>query len=126
MQGFFIYIRVMTWLTALFEAVKAIFVFSAKVTPSEKIQEERFKIKRVRLEADAFELMLNQTFIEWRRNPEMDIINYVKYKNGNLPDDQEELMISLLRERMVALIRYRRSFPVVYKQWLKKVENYNV
>ena len=126
LQGFFVYIRVMTWLTALFEAVKAIFVFSAKVTPSEKIQEERFKIKRVRLEADAFELMLNQTFIEWRRNPEMDIINYVKYKNGNLPDDQEELMISLLRERMIALIRYRRGFPVVYKQWLKKVENYSV
>jgi len=97
-----------------------------KAQPSEKIQEEKFKIKRVRLEADAFELMLNQTFAEWRKNPEMDIINYVKYKNGNLPDDQEELMISLLRERMVALIRYRRGFPVVYKRWLKKVEHYTV
>ena len=92
----------MTWLTALFEAVKAIFVFSAKVTPSEKIQEERFKIKRVRMEANEFEAMLEETFREWRRNPEMDIITYVNFKNSTLPDDQEELMISLLRERMIA------------------------
>jgi len=116
----------MTWLIALFEAIKAVFVFSAKVTPSEKIQEAKFEIKRVRLESDAFELMLNQTFAEWRKNPEMDIINYVHYKNGNLPDDQEELMISLLRERMISLIRERRKKPILYKRWLEKVEHYTV
>ena len=97
-----------------------------KTLGTEKIQEEKFAIKKIRLEADAFELMLNQTFAEWRKNPEMDIINYVHYKNGTLPDDQEELMISLLRERMVALIRERRKRPILYRRWLKKVENYTV
>jgi len=99
----------MTWLTALFEAIKAAFVFSTKVTPSEKIQEERFEIKKPRISGQEMTRIFDKRFHDLRHHPELDITTNVSMICNDLNAEDRAELVSQLTARLNADDIYNRA-----------------
>lgn len=104
----------MNWLLALFEAVKAGFVFATKVTPSEKIQEEKHEEKKELREQDFSQQMINDDFRYLKRRTEINIKDYLAYVHPTLEGLEKYTEIVTAR---VHQFRYDR--PILYRKWIK-------
>ena len=86
----------MNWLTALFESIKAIFVFANKVTPSEKIQEEKFEIRKLRIGLKEKDRILEESRLYLSVHPRITVDVYVALKFDLLDEqDREEIRTAL-------------------------------
>lgn len=97
----------MTWLTALFEAIKAAFVFGTKVTPSEKIQEGKFNIEKPTLTeaqikriADERNKLIDEFFGDLKNHPELSITDKVNFELFGEPEQVREMIIKILTDRI--------------------------
>lgn len=112
----------MTWLQALFEALKAMFEFGQKVTPPDKIRLDNHEIKIPRLTAQEKTKIYDIAFRRLKNHTEIDIATDVKFNYDNLNADDQKELIELLTAR---IYEYRKEnaekFPLLYpkfKKWL--------
>ena len=103
--------------TAIAQALKALFDLLTKAVPSDKIREDNHDIVKPRLEQEEKIKILDIEFNKLKNHPELDIATSVGFINNNLdPQDRKEL-IELLTARIYA---YRKKHPVIFKKWLKQ------
>lgn len=88
----------MTWLFELFKAITAVFTFSTKVAPSEKIQEERFEIKKARLTLREWDKILLECKMYLDLHPRQKVDSYVNLKFDDLAEDDREDLRKALKE----------------------------
>jgi len=108
----------MNWLTALFEAIKAAFVFSTKVAPSEKIQEAKFEVKKPTLEISERIKRQNKIFQKIKNVPDADVRSFVL----EFTDANEEDTDIMVKNITVRIAEYRRDFPII-SGWRRFTKN---
>lgn len=100
----------------ILEAIKAFFKFGESVNkvvekslPSEKIQEEKFELKKPRLAGKEITKLFDKRFHDLRHHPELDIRENVRLICGVLNDEDEELLVSQLTARLNADEIYNKA-----------------
>lgn len=88
----------MNFLTALFESIKAIFVFANKVAPSEKIQEANAERKKLRLELKEMDKILEESRLYLSVHPRITVDVYVSLKFDLLDEEDREEIRTALHE----------------------------
>lgn len=88
----------MNFLTALFESIKAIFVFANKVTPSEKIQEENHEIHRERLKENEYIKRLRSSKVFLDLHPLLQVDTYCDIRFNDLQEEDRENFRKALHE----------------------------
>ena len=84
------------WLTALFEAVTAVFSFGKKAIPPDSIREDKHEIKRERLKLAEYDKILKQSKVYLDLHPRQSVDAYVNVKFDNLaPEDIEDIRKAL-------------------------------
>lgn len=88
----------MNWLLALFEAIKAGFVFATKVTPSEKTQEDNHTIKRERLVEQEYNKRLRSSKVFLDLHPLLQVDTYCDIRFNDLQEEDRENFRKALHE----------------------------
>jgi len=88
----------MNWLTAIFESIKAVFVFSTKVAPSEKIQEKNAERKELRLELREMDRIIEESRLYLSVHPRITVDVYVALKFDLLDNEDREEIRTVLKQ----------------------------
>ena len=107
----------MDWITAIAEAIKAVFGFAAKVTPSEKVQDDLHEIRKPRLEQSQKIKIYDREYRRLRNHPEINIATDIEFVDDNLSEEDKKELIELLTTRITA---YRKKHPSIFRKWLKQ------
>jgi hypothetical protein len=107
----------MDWITAIAEAIKAVFGFAAKVTPSEKVQDDLHEIKKPRLEQKQKIAIYDREFRRLKDHTEIPVPLDINFVDDNLNEDDKKELIELLTKRIT---EYRLKHPVIFHKWLKQ------
>jgi hypothetical protein len=103
--------------TAIAQALKSLFDFLTKVTPSDEIRQDNHNIKKPRLEQQEKIKILDREFKRLKNHPELNIVTSVGFVNDNLDIEDQKELIELLTSKIIA---YRKKHPVIFKKWLKE------
>lgn len=87
---------------AFFKAWSSTNEVIVKTLPSEKVNDAKFEIKKPRLQSREMTLLFDKRFHDLRHHPELDIRDNVRMICGVLNDDDENLLVSQLTERLNA------------------------
>lgn len=107
----------MNWLTAIAEALSAIFNFGTKVVPSDVIREDNHQIRKPRLEQREKIRIYDVAFRRLKNHTEIDIATDVKFNYDNLDEEDQKELIDLLTKR---IIEHRKKHPVLFRKWLRQ------
>lgn len=88
----------MNWLVALFDAIKAGFVFGTKVAPSEKIQEDNHEIHRERLKENEYIKRLRSSKVFLDLHPLLQVDTYCDIRFNDLQDEDKDKFRKALHE----------------------------
>lgn len=107
----------MNLVTLILETLKSLFSLAEKAVPPDKIREDRFEIKKPRLEQEEKNAIFDRQFMRLRNRTEIPIKTHIAFVLDHLdPEDQKELT-ELLMARIIA---YRKKRPVKFRKWLKE------
>lgn len=87
------------WLKSLFDAWDSSNMVALKAMDSEKIQEEKFEIKRERLEDDEWRIRYKKIADYLQMHPKEDIDSYVNVVCENMEKEQKEDVRTALHNR---------------------------
>ena len=104
-----------TWLQSLFEAIKALFDFTAKAIPPDVIRIDKEGIAKPRLTAEEKTKIYDIAYNRLKNHTEIDIATDVKYNYGSLSEDDQKELTKLLIARIT---EYRKRHPIIFKKWL--------
>lgn len=107
----------MNWITAIAEAIKAIFGFAVRVTPSEKVQDDLHEIRKPRLEQKQKIAIYDREFRRLKDHTEIDIALDVDFVDENLNEEDKKELIELLTKRIT---EYRLKHPIIFRKWIKQ------
>jgi len=87
------------WLTALFNAITGVSKAVEKGLPTEKIQEEKFEIKKQRITLKERDKILRESelFLDFR--PRLLPIDYVNWKFDSLDNDDVQDILTILNKK---------------------------
>ncbi len=105
------------WLTAIIEAVTAIFKFGEKVTPPDEIKISNHEIKKPRLEQRQKVKIYDSAFLRLKNHPEIDIWKDIQFNYDNLNEQDQRELFELLTDRIRA---YRLKHKILFRKWLKQ------
>lgn len=104
-------------ITAIADAIKALFTFLSNLTPSQVVKDDNHVIARPRLQQQEKISILNREYQRLKNETELSIAENVSFVDDNLdPQDQLELT-SILTAK---IYNYRKNHPVVFRKWLKE------
>lgn len=106
-------------LTALFNAIFGVSKAVEKGMPNEKIQEEKFEIKKVVYKSTVINKMTDEFFGDLKNHVELKVEDKVNLECPDMNDIQKLLMIKILDERIVKYRKNNAWARPVFKKWLK-------
>lgn len=106
-----------TLIIAIAEAIKALFGFASKVTPSEEVQDDLHKIKKPRLEQREKIKIYDREYRRLKNHTEINIATDIEFVDDNLNDEDKKELIELLTNRIT---KYRLRNPILFNKWLKQ------
>lgn len=109
----------MNLITAIFESIKALFVFGTKVAPSEKIQEERFEAKKQFIFSNERNKIFDEFFQDLKDHTELSIEDKVNFELMDMDSQSKAILIEMLEER---IMRYRKSRPIKFRKYLSSLK----
>ncbi len=105
------------WLTAIIEAVTAIFKFGEKVAPPDEIKISNHEIKKPRLEQKEKVSIYDAAYRRLKDHTEIDIWQDIQFNYDNLSEQDQKELFELLTDR---IRQYRLNHKIRFKKWLKQ------
>jgi len=107
-------------IVAVAEALKAVFGFGTKVADSEKIQEEKFGIIKVKYTADRLNRLADEFFGDLKNHTELTVEDKVNFECADLEATQKKLLIKILNSRILEYRKKNAWAKPKFKQWFKQ------
>ena len=105
---------------AVAEALKAAFGFGTKVADSEKIQEEKFEVIKIKYTADRMNRLADEFFGDLKNHTELTVEDKVNFECSDLEDTQKALLVRILNNRIIEYRKKNAWARPKFKQWLNQ------